>query len=198
MWTNCCGCRVKGVINLSQEDLKQERRETNIYWGLKRCQGRSWSFLSNSERRWCLSEMGAKKRGLQGCVWPQGPCWEGVPSRSKETVRRPCHRPRGRGLGQGAASTWDGLVRKGLCKGKLVSLMWRRWREKFSQRLWLSGKESACKYRRLRRWGIDPWIGKIPGRRKWQPTPGILARNTPWREEPGGLQSMGSQRVGPD
>ena len=36
---------------------------------------------------------------------------------------------------------------------------------------WLSGKESACQYRRLRKWGLDPWVGKIPWRRKWQPTP---------------------------
>ena len=27
---------------------------------------------------------------------------------------------------------------------------------------------------------------------------GILARKAPWTEEPGGLQSMGSQRVGHD
>ena len=26
----------------------------------------------------------------------------------------------------------------------------------------------------------------------------ILTRRIPWTEEPGGLQSMGSQRVGPD
>ena len=29
---------------------------------------------------------------------------------------------------------------------------------------WLSGKESACQSRRLR---FDPWVGKIPWRRKW-------------------------------
>ena len=33
---------------------------------------------------------------------------------------------------------------------------------------WLSGKESACQRRRRR---FDPWVGKIPWRRKWQPTP---------------------------
>ena len=33
---------------------------------------------------------------------------------------------------------------------------------------------------------------------KWQPTPVFLPGNIPWTEEPGGLQSMGSQRVGPD
>ena len=27
----------------------------------------------------------------------------------------------------------------------------------------------------LRDWGFDPWIGKIPCRSKWQPTPVILA-----------------------
>ena len=32
---------------------------------------------------------------------------------------------------------------------------------------WLSGKESACQCRRL---GLSPWVGKIPWRRKWQPT----------------------------
>ena len=32
-------------------------------------------------------------------------------------------------------------------------------------------------------------------RRKWQPTPVILPGESPWTEEPGRLQSMGSQRV---
>ena len=32
-----------------------------------------------------------------------------------------------------------------------------------------SGKESVCQCRRLRRRGFDPWVGKISGRRKWQP-----------------------------
>ena len=30
---------------------------------------------------------------------------------------------------------------------------------------WLSGKESACQYRR---YGFDPWVEKIPWRKKWQ------------------------------
>ena len=33
-----------------------------------------------------------------------------------------------------------------------------------------SGKESACQGRRLKRHGFDPKVGKIPWRRKWQPT----------------------------
>ena len=36
---------------------------------------------------------------------------------------------------------------------------------------WLSGKEFACQCRRLRRLGFDPWVGKIPWSRKWQPIP---------------------------
>ena len=36
---------------------------------------------------------------------------------------------------------------------------------------WLSGKESACQYRRHKRCGLDLWVGKIPWRREWQPTP---------------------------
>ena len=39
---------------------------------------------------------------------------------------------------------------------------------------WLSGKESACQGRSCRRCGFDPWVRKIPWRRKWQPTPVFL------------------------
>ena len=37
--------------------------------------------------------------------------------------------------------------------------------------LWLCGKESTCQCRRLI---FDPWVGKIPCWRKWQPTPVFL------------------------
>ena len=43
-----------------------------------------------------------------------------------------------------------------------------------------------------------PWVGKIPWRREWQTHSTILAWRIPWTEEPGGLQCMGSQRVGHD
>ena len=36
---------------------------------------------------------------------------------------------------------------------------------------WLSVKEAACQCRRHRRCGFSPWVGKIPWKRKWQPTP---------------------------
>ena len=44
--------------------------------------------------------------------------------------------------------------------------------------------------------GFNPWVGKIPWRRVWQPTPVFLPGESPWKEEPGRLQSMGLQRVG--
>ena len=39
---------------------------------------------------------------------------------------------------------------------------------------WLRGKESACQCRRCTRPGSNPWVGKIPWRKKWQPTPVCL------------------------
>ena len=36
------------------------------------------------------------------------------------------------------------------------------------------GKESVCLCRRYKRWGFHPWVGKIPWRRPWQPTPVFL------------------------
>ena len=55
----------------------------------------------------------------------------------------------------------------------------------------VSGKESVCQ---CRIHGISSWVGKIPWRRKWQPTPVVLPGWNPMdREEPGGLQSMGLQ-----
>ena len=47
----------------------------------------------------------------------------------------------------------------------------------------------------MQRCGFDLWFGKIPWSRKQQPTPVFLPWNIPWTVQPGGLESMGSQRV---
>ena len=47
------------------------------------------------------------------------------------------------------------------------------------------GKESARQCRRLE---FNPWVRKMPWRRKWQP---ILARKIPGTEEPGGYSPWG-------
>ena len=39
---------------------------------------------------------------------------------------------------------------------------------------WLRGKESACQYGRCKKGRFNPWVEKIPWRRKWQPTPVFL------------------------
>ena len=46
--------------------------------------------------------------------------------------------------------------------------------------------------------GFNPLVGKIPWRRVWQPTSVFLPEESAWTEEPGGLQSMGLQKVGHD
>ena len=65
---------------------------------------------------------------------------------------------------------------------------------------WRSGKESSCQCRRRKRCRFNPWAGRIPCRRQWQPAPVFLPekKKIPWTEEPCRLQSMGSQRVRPD
>ena len=37
-----------------------------------------------------------------------------------------------------------------------------------------SGKEPVCRCRRHMRQGFGPWVGKIPWRSEWQPTPVFL------------------------
>ena len=54
------------------------------------------------------------------------------------------------------------------------------------------GKESTCNMGDL---GLIPGLGRSPGGREWQPIPVFLPGGYPWTEKPGGLQSMGSQRV---
>ena len=61
-----------------------------------------------------------------------------------------------------------------------------------------SGQEPAHQLRRFKRLGSDPWVGTIPWKKAWQPTSVFLPGESPWTEEPGGLQSIGSHRVGHD
>ena len=56
----------------------------------------------------------------------------------------------------------------------------------------MDGKESACDAEDL---GLIPGSERSPWRREWQFTPVFMPGESPWTEESGGLQSMGSQRV---
>ena len=48
-----------------------------------------------------------------------------------------------------------------------------------------SGKESTCQFRRSKRHGFDPWVGKIPLRRQWQPIPAFLPGESHGQRSPG-------------
>ena len=57
-----------------------------------------------------------------------------------------------------------------------------------------SAKEPACQCRRHKRYRFDPWMRRsLGGGHGYHSS--ILAWRIPWAEEPGGLQSMGWQRV---
>ena len=56
-----------------------------------------------------------------------------------------------------------------------------------------SGKEPTCQSRRHKRLGFCPWVGMIPWRRAWPPTPLLLPGESPWTGESGGLQPTGLQ-----
>ena len=62
--------------------------------------------------------------------------------------------------------------------------------------MWLSGKESACQCRSYRRLRLDPWVGKIPWRKKWPSTWVFLPGKSHWqRSVEGYSQPMGSHIV---
>ena len=56
---------------------------------------------------------------------------------------------------------------------------------------WLIDKESACQ---CRRHGFDPWVGKIPWTRKWQPTPVFLPGKPCGPRSLAGCSPWGSQK----
>ena len=60
---------------------------------------------------------------------------------------------------------------------------------------WLSGKESACQYRRHK---FDPCVRKIPWRRKWQPIPLFLPVKSHGQRSLVGYSPWGHKRTGHD
>ena len=61
---------------------------------------------------------------------------------------------------------------------------------------WLSGKRTHLQCRRC---GFNPWVWKIPWRRRWQPTPVFLpGKSHGQRSLREGLQPLGSKRAGLD
>ena len=63
-------------------------------------------------------------------------------------------------------------IRKNNFKKSLAEVV--RLSRKISLPRWLSGQESTCQCRRHKRHQFNPWVRKIPWKRKWQPTPVFL------------------------
>ena len=57
---------------------------------------------------------------------------------------------------------------------------------------WLSGEESTCQCRGPR---FYPWVGKVPWRRKWQPTPVFLPGKSHGQRSLVGYSPWGRKRV---
>ena len=60
-----------------------------------------------------------------------------------------------------------------------------------------SGKEPTSQCRRRKRRRFDPGLERFPGGENGNPFQ-YSCLKTPWTEEPGGIQSIGSHRVGHD
>ena len=79
----------------------------------------------------------------------------------------------------------------------VINLSWGHWDRPGLPR-WCSGKESACQCRRCKRRRVRSLRQEDPLEKEMATCSNILAWRIPWTEEPGGLQSMGLQRVGHD
>ena len=58
-----------------------------------------------------------------------------------------------------------------------------------------SGKVPVCQCRRHKRHRFGPWVGNIPWRRKWQPTPVFLPGKSHGQTSLEGYISWGGERV---
>ena len=59
----------------------------------------------------------------------------------------------------------------------------------------LSGKESTCQCRRHRRRGFDLWVGKIPWRKAWLPTPVFLPGKLHGQRSLAGYSPQGNKEL---
>ena len=81
-------------------------------------------------------------------------------------------------------------------QGTLKSLLWHH--SSKASIFWHSVAQMVESHLQCRRSSFNPWVRKIPLEEEMETHSSILAWKIPWTEEPGGLQSMGSQRVGND
>ena len=63
---------------------------------------------------------------------------------------------------------------------------------------WLSGKKKKKPSCQCRRCKSNPWVGKSPWKRKWQPTPVFLPGKSHGQRSQAGYSPWGCKRVGHD
>ena len=56
-------------------------------------------------------------------------------------------------------------------------------------------KKKTCQYRRCKTRGFDPWVGKMPWRRKWLPTPVFLSRESYGQRSLAGYSPQGCKEL---
>ena len=71
------------------------------------------------------------------------------------------------------------------CFASIYQILGLRW--------WLGGKEPTCQCRRC---GFELWVEKIPGRRKWQPTPVSLTGESHGQKSLVGYSPWGCKESG--
>ena len=75
--------------------------------------------------------------------------------------------------------------------GSILNLFW--WKEQDGLPWWLSDKQFTCQFKRR---VFDSWVGKIPWRRKWQPTSVFLPGKSYGQGSLAGYSPWGHKRVG--
>ena len=87
---------------------------------------------------------------------------------------------------------WSGLLGPPPCTVGGNVNWYSYYGEQYGLPWWLSGKESACQCRRCR---FNPWVRKIPWRRKWQPIPGSLPGKSHGQRSLTGYSPWGCKRL---
>ena len=81
----------------------------------------------------------------------------------------------------GVAKSWTRLSNYHFHFQSILGLPW-----------WLSSKEFTCQCRTQ---GFNPWVGKIPWRRKWQPTPVFFSGKSHGQRSLASYSSRGCKRI---
>ena len=77
----------------------------------------------------------------------------------------------------------------------LYHISWRYFRWKGIP-WWFRDKESTCNGGDAEDTGSNPWVRKIPWKKKWQPTPVFLPGKSHGQRSPAGYSPWGHKRVG--